>query len=174
MARRSTVTPFSRDYRRPPKWGMGLPPRRPRRRPSRAKLGLIVVLAVLLAPRAGDMVNAGVTRADGCRIWSIVDGDTVRMQCPGSGRKSTRLVGYDTPEFDAACPRELVMAYMATQALRWQLWRAGEIAVAERGQDRFGRRLARVHVDGVPLARRMVDSGLARTYAGGARRGWCG
>jgi endonuclease YncB( thermonuclease family) len=174
MARRNTVTPFSRDYRRPPKWGMGLPPRRPRRGTRRARLGLVAVLVLLLGPRAGDVVNAGVTATDGCRIYGIVDGDTVRMHCPGSGRGATRLTGFDTPEFDAACPRELVMAYLATQALRLELWRAGAIAVAERGRDRYGRRLARVEVDGVPLARRMVDTGFARAYDGGARPGWCG
>jgi endonuclease YncB( thermonuclease family) len=174
MARRSTVTPFSRDYRRPPRWGMGLPPRRPRRRRARVWLGMVVVLAVLLVPRAGDAVNAGLTRTDGCRIWGLVDGDTVRMYCPGSGWQATRLTGYDTPEFRGDCGRERVMAWLATQALRWHLWRAGEIAVAERGRDRFDRRLAWVRVDGVPLAGRMVETGLARPYAGGPRPGWCG
>jgi endonuclease YncB( thermonuclease family) len=132
------------------------------------------VLLLLAGPRAGDAVNAALTGTDGCRIWGIVDGDTVRMHCPGSGSSSTRLTGFDTPEFDAACTRELVMAYLATQALRVELWRAGEIAVFDRGEDRFGRRLARVLVDGVPLAGRMVETGLARAYAGGRREGWCG
>jgi endonuclease YncB( thermonuclease family) len=173
MVRRNTVTPFSRDDRRPPRWGMGLPPRR-RRWPGRAKLGLVAVLLVLAGPRAGDAVNAGVTATNGCRIWGIVDGDTVRMYCPGTGSVSTRLTGFDTPEFDAGCGREFVMAWLATQALRWQLWRAGEIGVEARGEDRYGRRLAWVLVDGVPLAGRMVETGLARAHAGGRRPGWCG
>lgn len=177
MARRNTVTPYSRDYRRPPKWGMGLPPRRPRRwrgpRRRQAVWGLVVVLLVLVGPRLGDVANAGLTRTDGCRIYAIVDGDTVRMHCPGSGFRSTRLVGFDTPELDAQCGRELAMAYAATQALRWQLWRAGEIAVREEGYDRFDRRLARVFVDGRALSDRMIATGYARFYLGGQRLGWC-
>jgi micrococcal nuclease len=148
--------------------------RRPRRMPrAQAFAGTAVALLVLLGPRLGDVVNAGVTRSDGCRIYAIVDGDTVRMHCPGSGFRVTRLTGFDTPEFRAECGRELIMAYLATHALRWELWRAGEISVRERGEDRFDRRLAWVTVDGEPLSRRMIDTGLARFYGGGIRRGWC-
>lgn len=135
--------------------------------------GTAVVLLMLLGPRLGDVVNAGVTRTDGCRIYGIVDGDTVRMHCPGSGFGRTRLTGFDTPEFRAGCGRELIMAFLATQALRWELWRAGEIAVRERGQDRYGRRLAQVRVDGSALSARMIDTGLARIHLGGMERGWC-
>ena len=173
MARRNTVTPFSRDYRRPRKWGMGLPPRRPRRRRFRAYLGLVTVLLVLFGVRVGDVVNAGLTRTDGCRIYAIVDGDTVWMNCPGSGSQRTRLMGFDTPELQDECGRELMMAVLATHALRWELWRAGEISVRERGQDRYDRRLAQVRVEGELLSRRMIDTGLARFYGGGIRRGWC-
>ena len=142
-------------------------------RRAQAFAGTAVALLVLLGPRLGDVVNAGVTRSDGCRIYAIVDGDTVRMHCPGSGFRVTRLTGFDTPEFRAECGRELIMAYLATHALRWELWRAGEISVRERGEDRYDRRLAWVTVDGEPLSRRMIDTGLARFYGGGIRRGWC-
>jgi endonuclease YncB( thermonuclease family) len=91
--------------------------RRPRRMPrAQAFAGTAVALLVLLGPRLGDVVNAGVTRSDGCRIYAIVDGDTVRMHCPGSGFRVTRLTGFDTPEFRAECGRELIMAYLATHA----------------------------------------------------------
>jgi micrococcal nuclease len=128
---------------------------------------------MLLGPRLGDVVNAGVTGTDGCRIYRIVDGDTVGMHCPGSGFRTTRLMGFDTPEMRGECGRELMLAVIARQALRWELWRAGEISVRERGEDRYDRRLAWVTVDGEPLSRRMIDTGLARFYGGGIRRGWC-
>jgi micrococcal nuclease len=131
------------------------------------------MLLLLLGPRLGDVVNAAVTRTDGCRIYMLVDGDTVRMHCPGSGLRLTRLTGFDTPEFRAECGRELMMAYLARHALRWELWRAGRITVFERGEDRFDRRLARVTVDGEPLSSRMMETGLARVYTGGRRGGWC-
>ncbi|SRR6056297_62957 len=153
--------------------GLGRGHRRPRRGRIQAFAGTAVVLLVLLGPRLGDVVNAGVTRTDGCRIYGVVDGDTVRMHCRGSGFGRTRLTGFDTPEFRADCGRELIMAYLAKHALRWELWRAGEIAVRERGQDRFGRRLAQVRVDGRALSGRMIDTGLARVHLGGMERGWC-
>jgi micrococcal nuclease len=140
---------------------------------AQALAGTVAVLLVVLGPRLGDVVNAGITRTDGCRILSLVDGDTVWMHCPGSGVQRTRLTGFDTPEMRAECGREFMMAYLAKQTLRWELWRAGRIAVFERGQDLYGRRLARVTVDGTPLSRRMMETGLARAYTGGRRGGWC-
>jgi micrococcal nuclease len=163
--------------RRPrPTTGAGRKKARGRSRIGRAQAlaGTLVLLLVVLGPRLGDVVNAAVTRTDGCRIYALIDGDTVWMHCPGSGFRSTRLMGFDTPEFRAQCGREFVLAYLARHGLRWELWRAGEITVFERGEDRYDRRLARVSVDGTPLARRMIDTGLARFYGGGIRRGWCG
>ena len=174
MPRQSTRIRHARKGRRPGTLRLGPWPRGPRPRRGGLWMGVIAVLLVLVGPRVGDVVNGLVTRTDGCRIWVIVDGDTVRMSCPVSGWQTTRLIGFDTPEFRGSCARERGMAWLATQALRWHLWRAGEISVAERGADRFDRRLARVLVDGVPLAGRMVETGLARAYAGGPRRGWCG
>jgi micrococcal nuclease len=102
-----------------------------------------------------------------------MDGGHGADALPRLGVPVTRLTGFDTPEFRAECGRELIMAYLATHALRWELWRAGEISVRERGEDRYDRRLAWVTVDGEPLSRRMIDTGLARFYGGGIRRGWC-
>jgi hypothetical protein len=93
---------------------------------AQALAGTLVLLLVVLGPRLGDVVNAAVTGTDGCRILSLMDGDTVWMHCPGSGFQRTRLTGFDTPEMRAECGREFVMAYLAKQTLRWELWRAGE------------------------------------------------
>ncbi len=105
-------------------------------------------------------------------MW-VVDGDTVWIRCPKDGAMSTRLSGFDTPEFKGACGSERMKAMAASYVLRWQIWTAGEIGLTPLGSDRYGRRLAVMSVDGVPVAERMIATGLARAYDGGRRAGWC-
>ena len=114
MARRHTVVPYSRDYRKPPRWGMGLPPRRPPGMITRilhrvlnpvfylkAVIGL-ALFGIFILPTIADLTNAAmkpVLAADGsCRILRVVDGDTVTLMCAEEGMQSARLLGFDTPE----------------------------------------------------------------------------
>ncbi|MEZ5912877.1 MAG: thermonuclease family protein [Paracoccaceae bacterium] len=182
MARRkNTVVRYSRDYRRPPKWNMGLPPRRNRLADPRTYLSAAVVLAsvglvVLPAVADGYIALARPTSETGgsCRIYQVVDGDTVRMWCPGRGSVKARLVGFDTPElYSPQCPSEFAAAVRATWALRLALLRAGAVRLVREGTDRYGRALVAAFVDGAPLARAMIADGHARAYAGGQRQGWC-
>ncbi|MCB2137593.1 MAG: thermonuclease family protein [Rhodobacteraceae bacterium] len=183
--RRNTVIPFSRDYRRPPRWNMGLPPRRPkwRRRLANPRFYLSAVLGaaavgLVLLPVLSDTVIAAsrpVTASGGaCRIYQVIDGDTVRMFCPGRGNVKARLTGFDTPElFSPTCMSELLAATKAKWALRGMLWGADKVTMVRSGTDRYGRALVTVFLDGTPLARRMIDGGHARAYGGGERAGWC-
>jgi len=188
MARsRNNIVRYSRDYRRPPKWGMGLPPRR--QRPLAARLadprfylGAVLVSAAMglvVLPVLSDAFIAAARPASGgatgaCRIYQVIDGDTVRMWCPGRGNTKARLTGFDTPElFSPACASELVAATRAQWALRRALWAADRVGIVREGTDRYGRVLIAVFVDGSPLARRMIASGHARPYDGGKREGWC-
>lgn len=187
MARRSNrVIPFSRDYRRPPKWTMGLGPP-PRRRPGlgaflrrrRPASSLAALLAALLAlPTASDslLALAAPIPANGgsCRIYRIIDGDTVSMWCPGRGSERVRLEGFDTPElFSPSCASEYLKALGAKWALRLALWRADRVALVRSGTDSYGRALASVYLDDLSLARWMIATGHARPYEGGPRPGWC-
>lgn len=186
MARRyHNIVPFSRDYRRPPRWTMGLPPRRPRRprRLADPRFYLKAVIAavslgLVVLPAASDAVIA-VARpvADGsgsCRVWQVIDGDTVRMWCAGRGSTTARLTGLDAPElFSPSCPAELLAATRAKWALRLAIWTAGEVVLVREGTDRYGRTLVAAFLDGEPLARRMIAAGHARPYSGGRREGWC-
>ncbi len=190
MRRQGEVTSFSRDRRRPPRWNMGLPPRRPPGPLARLlermfslrsilKLTMLVAAAgLLLIPLVADAVNAAMKPVAGesgtCRILRVVDGDTVTLMCPEEGVESARLTGFDTPEkFSPGCLGEFVAAERATWALRTLIQGAERLKVLREGRDRYGRALVRLELDGVDVARLMVREGHARVYGGGLRGGWC-
>jgi endonuclease YncB( thermonuclease family) len=182
--RRNNVVRYSRDYRRPPKWNMGLPPRR--RRGLRLADPRFYLRAVVVVASLGLVVLPGIADATlsvfrplaaesgSCRIYQVVDGDTVRMWCPDRGNVSARLKGFDAPElFSPQCASELAAAVKAKWALRLVLWQEDEVRIVREGTDRYGRALVTVFTDGVPLARRMISDGHARMYDGGIRQTWC-
>jgi micrococcal nuclease len=190
MARRGPALPDGLEPRRASRWGRGLPPRRPPgllvrllQRLFSPVFYLNVVLIVALfglfvLPFGIDMASGAlhpVTRAEGdCRIVAVIDGDTVTMACADLGVFRARLLGLDTPEkYSPRCAAELVAAEEATWALRGLLLQAGKVAVTLDGVDRYGRRLARLEVDGEDVATRMIRDGHARRYGGGLRGTWC-
>ena len=181
MARGRKVVPFRRGARRHPKWDMGAPnprgkiPLRPRRGRTNWPVVLMIVGAsVIFGPVALDAASLTWRQSEGCKVWMVVDGDTVKMTCPAEGYVSGRILGFDTPEMKSRCPTELVMAVSATFYLRWQLWTAGKVVATPRGKDRYGRVLTLMAVDDELVGTRMVGAGLARWYDGGKRRSWCG
>ena len=137
------------------------------------KLALFGLVALLVAQPLGDIVNGYLTPHDGCRVVGIVDGDTIRMICPESGHRTGRLLAFDTPELRAGCMSEFLKAQAATLYLRGMLWRAGHVSARIEGEDRYGRALVLLLVDGQGVAGPMVEAGLARWYDGGPRAGWC-
>jgi micrococcal nuclease len=187
---RNPITPYSRDYRRPPGRNMAPRPKPPnwfRRFLRRIAdplfyLRAVIVLAglgLILLPLAADAVNAIARPVSGpngtCRILSVIDGDTVSLWCEGQGVSRARLVGFDTPEmFSPRCPKEFIAAQQATWALRWMILRAHTLRLTPLGQDRYHRRLVSLMLDGQSVARRMIKAGHARAYSGGKRGGWCG
>lgn len=184
MSRRSDtrrkVTRFYRGARRHPNWNLGDPPGDPRQRDRRSwegRLGLSaagLVLAFSILPSVGDAINGWRTGTNGCRILVVVDGDTLQISCPGRGRQSARIIGFDTPELKARCASEFFKAIAAKQYLRMQIWSASEVSAVRQGTDRYDRALVRLFVDGVSVAPAMISSGFARPYEGGRRSGWCG
>lgn len=177
MRDRRNVVRFRRGARRPPRWDMGTPlGRRPPGRGPRRRAGIVAAAAVLglvVLPPVGDAVNGVAKSFDGCRIWQVVDGDTVRLYCPVSGFSQGRILAYDTPEMAGDCLREMVMARAAKQYLRWILWTGTDIRSRTEGLGRYGRSLVVLIVDGEGVARRMIQAGLAREYDGGRRASWC-
>ena len=110
-----------------------------------------------------------------CRVARVIDGDTIDLACPGQGFLRTRLVGFDTPEvFSPGCASELALGKAATLALQRRIAASAEMRIDFRGADQYGRRLARLSLDGQDVARPMIADGLARPYHGGRRGSWCG
>lgn len=104
----------------------------------------------------------------------MVDGDTVKVACPGEDLRSARLLGFDTPElYSPKCLSETFLAIQATLKLRRLIWFADTVVVRRTGVDRYDRKLARLILDGVDVSRPMIASGLARPYDGGTRATWC-
>ncbi|MEJ6397919.1 thermonuclease family protein [Yoonia sp. 208BN28-4] len=175
------VVPFSRDYRRTRPFDMGLPKRRkPRRDPkSYLKAVILVGAGALVALPALTDATVAVLRplqsGDGtCRIAGVIDGDTVQLWCPSLGSQRARLLGFDAPElFSPQCTGEATQALAAKWYLRRVLFSADDLRLVKEGRDRYDRSLVRVFVDGVPLARQMIEEGHARPYEGGKRAGWC-
>ena len=141
------------------------------------KLGLLLVIAAaILGGRDGlGYLDAKVSGDTTCRVTSVVDGDTVRVYCPGRGFDSARLTGFDTPEiYSPDCAGELWSGLVATWALRGRISSAEEVSIVFEGRDRYDRRLATLFLDGRPVSRLMIEAGHARAYDGGRRESWCG
>lgn len=138
----------------------------------RLLMGLSLALGIGLP--ALSFVNGTLKPHEGCAVTLVVDGDTVKLFCPGEGFVTARLLGFDTPEvFSPLCLSELARGVAATAWLNAALFSAGHIAEEGVRSDRYGRRLASLRLDGRDVADRIVAAGLARRYDGGRREGWC-
>jgi endonuclease YncB( thermonuclease family) len=98
----------------------------------------------------------------------VIDGDTVAL-----GRERIRTLGIDAPEtHPPRCAREAELGTAATLKLR-ELLGSGTVTISGTGQDRYGRELRTVRVNGQDVGEAMIGAGLARSYAGGKRFPWC-
>ena len=85
-----------------------------------------------------------------------------------------RVADIDAPEtHDYQCASEKALGDRATARLR-QLVNSGTVTLGtiDRDEDRYGRKLRIVMVDGQSVGDTLVGEGLARWYEGG-RRPWC-
>jgi endonuclease YncB( thermonuclease family) len=100
----------------------------------------------------------------------VVDGDTLDV----AGMR-VRIADIDTPEvFSPRCRREADLGARATRRLRALIDEGPfDLVPIARDEDRYGRKLRIAARDGRSLGDRLVAEGLARTYDGGRRAGWC-
>ena len=126
-----------------------------------------------------EPVDQDFSRCGGKSGWGddacVVDGDTIRFD-----ERRVRIVGMDTPEMASRCAGEAALAEAAT--VRLQAWlNEGPFEMVARADDpvdRYGRdllTLRREQPDGTyeDVADVMRAEGLARSYSGGLREGWC-
>jgi len=133
----------------------------------------LMAIALLIVPPVIDVVNGAAKAKSSCSVSLVMDGDTVKIDCPESGIRSARIIGYDTPEKNARCIGEFIKATRATWTLRIMLWQARTIEIRLNGKDRYDRFLTVLRVNGKDVAPRMISTGLARSYSGGRRGSWC-
>lgn len=137
----------------------------------------------LLAPatQAAEKPLSGPIAA---QVERVVDGDTLavraRIWLGQEVRVNVRIANIDTPELRGGCAQERELAGRAQQHLRTLLHNADgasedQVMLYDIAQDKFGGRvLARVtSVRGADLAQSLLQAGLARSYGGGKRGGWC-
>ena len=100
----------------------------------------------------------------------MIDGDTADID----GRRY-RLVGYDTPEtYRAECDFERAWGNQATERARQLIQWAGTVElIVLPGEDRYGRGLARIMINGHDLGQVLMSENLTRPYDGGRGAGWC-
>ena len=109
-------------------------------------------------------------RASGARNdrLYVIDGDTF-----GIGSERIRILGLDAPEtHPSRCTQEAQLGNAATAKLT-ALLESGTVTMSGSGHDRYGRELRRVFVNGADVAQTMIAAGLARSYDGGKKQGWC-
>lgn len=133
----------------------------------------LIIALFLFIPPILDAVNGARKSKSNCRVSLVMDGDTIKMDCPDSGMESARIMGFDAPEKNARCVGEFMKSAQATWALRLMLWRARTIEIKPNGKDRYDRHLIELRANGRNVAPAMIDTGVARAYSGGRRGSWC-
>lgn len=102
----------------------------------------------------------------GKRMNCVVDGDTIWVN-----REKIRLEGFNTPELNGVCARERRLAVQARDELR-QALNGHRFSIERNGQDRYGRTLATVRVDGINVGEDLIRKGLAHEWRG-FKESWC-
>lgn len=122
----------------------------------------------LQAAASGDRVSFRYCFIGG-GVDCVVDGDTIWLK----GQK-IRIADIDAPEtHDYRCASEKELGDRATRRLH-DLLESGTITLQsiDRDEDRYGRKLRIVLVNGERVGDTLVSEGLARYYGNG-RRPWC-
>jgi hypothetical protein len=124
--------------------------------------------AVIASPegaRQSSLDPVAKARDDGIYV---IDGDTFSM-----GGQRIRVAGIDAPEtHPPRCMEEARLGLAATQKLR-DLLGSGTVTVSGSRHDQYGRELRTVQVNGQDVGAAMISAGLARSYDGKKRQGWC-
>jgi endonuclease YncB( thermonuclease family) len=112
------------------------------------------------------------------RVVRVIDGDTLvvraRIWLGQEVETSVRLLGADAPELKGDCDGERRMAEEARDFLRHHV-DGKQVVLKNVLNDKYGGRVI-AEVDdeaGLNLSQLLIRKGLARSYGGGHRGGWC-
>ena len=98
----------------------------------------------------------------------VIDGDTF-----GIGGRHIRIAGIGAPEtHPPRCLAEARLGLAATAKLK-ELLASGTVTMSGTAHDQYGRELRSVQLDGQDVGEAMIAAGLARSYDGKKRQGWC-
>lgn len=134
----------------------------------------LFLVAAAPAVRAGEVLP-GPYQA---RVERVIDGDSllVRVRIWLGQEVSTivRIRGVDAPELKGRCAEEREGAEAARRFIEEALT-GGDVVLATIENDKFGGRvIAQVFAPGgEDVGAALVGAGLARSYGGGRREGWC-
>ena len=112
------------------------------------------------------------------RVVSVYDADTFRVSLKDwpeylGDDISIRVRGIDAPEIRGKCESEKVKARAARDYVRQRLSKSSTISLHNIEPGKYFRLVADVQLDGTSLAQELINQGLARSYDGGHRQGWC-
>jgi len=114
-----------------------------------------------------------------CKLKSVTDGDTVRLQTIDLGfsvqlhNKAVRINGIDTPESRINIKKypertkEKELGLLAKQKLKE--WLVGDITLKSYGTDKYGRVLGDIFCDKGNIAELLEKENLAVPYFGGTK-----
>ena len=112
-------------------------------------------------------------------VLRVIDGDTFEARVhvwPGIDiTTKVRLRGIDAPELRARCPLEKTKAEAARDALS-DLLAPGTVSVYAVSLDKYGGRVVAEAStrESTSVSAELLRRGMARSYKGGHRDGWCG
>jgi endonuclease YncB( thermonuclease family) len=138
---------------------------------GRALAAILAAAAALVpAAEAESLSSALVLCGGGVSINCVVDGDTIDV----SGVR-IRMIDYDAPEIGKSkCAREHALGEKAKVRLR-DLLNAGPIGIepsGSRDEDKYGRKLRLVTLNGQSVGDILIAEGLAWPWQG-RRHDWC-
>lgn len=139
------------------------------------KVGTVLAALFFSTVQASELVPATVV--------GVYDGDSITVEAdlwPGlSWDGRVRIDGIDTPELRSSCDteeakeREKALAQEARAFVVDLVLNKTVFLAQVYDEDKYGRPLVTVIVDGENLADLLIDAGHAKPYDGGTKEGWC-
>lgn len=100
------------------------------------------------------------------------DGDTCYINYRNA-QYTLRLKDIDTPEINGKCEQETQLANKAKQFINDKIKRALTIRIETYGQDKYGRIIGKIYLDGYDIEQWLIDEKLGKRYRKGIKIDWC-